>query len=367
VTLVPRIRQRRHESRFVRIMLGGVASTSRDRFLGPMSKNPLFSSYRTGENRVTASIVAVLERIDLSLVERLLSSATEETDLQMVSFQNQVAAGKGSVPDAGISAKFRYLFEVKTSPHALRADQLEQHLRILDGKFEDERLFVLTPDYAEPEVIGYLDSPKLAWLSFHALDQAIASALQAEEELLGEQTRFLLYELRALFAHEGLLGQENTVVVAARTAYPEYLKTAAYACQPGRAFREGITRMGFYNKGWIRPEIPLIRHRRDNVTLSEEYAATLHESGDPLDAELADLIPVMLEVSKRVEGQQYQVFLLSKPNDTKQTLKLRQPIENTTTDYKGNTWAWTMSQRYVQSAALQKDPATTAELERFEG
>jgi hypothetical protein len=330
-------------------------------------KNPLFSSYRTGENRVTASILAVLERVDLGVVERLLSAATGEASLPFVSFENQVAGKEGSVPDAGISGNFRYLFEVKTTAHALDTKQLEEHLTHLDGSFGDERLFVLTPDAGEPSAVAQLDERRLAWLNFQGLDQAIHELLRDETELLAEQTRFLLHELRALFAQEkGLLGQEDTVVVAARDAYPEYIETAAYSCQPGRAFREGVRRMGFYYGGAIQSEIPLIRHRRDNVTFSGDKAATLRESGDPLDAELATLIERLLDAGPRVSGQQYQVFLLSPAND-EQTLRLTQPIKNTTKDHRGRAWAWTMGQRYTQSSVLQQGVKTTQELEQLGG
>jgi hypothetical protein len=44
-----------------------------------MSKNPLFSTYRQGENRVTSSMLAVFERIDLSLLETLLGAAAGRT------------------------------------------------------------------------------------------------------------------------------------------------------------------------------------------------------------------------------------------------------------------------------------------------
>ena len=331
-----------------------------------MPKNPLFSSYRTGENRVTASIMAVLERIDLGVVERLLSAATGEANLPLVSFENQVAAKDGSVPDAGISANFRYLFEVKTTAQAVNTKQLEEHLAHLDGSFGDERLFVLTPDAEEPSVVTQLDERRLTWLNFQGLDQAIDELLQDETELLGEQTRFLLYELRALFEQEGLLGQEDTVVVAARDAYPEYLRTATYSCQPGRAFRQGVTRMGFYFGGAIQREVPLIRHRRDNVTFSDDNAAALREKGDPFDAELATLIPLLLDTSPRVPGQQYQVFLLSSADD-EQTLRLAQPIKNTKTDFKGKTWAWTMGQRYTHAGVLERNPNTTSELEQLGG
>jgi hypothetical protein len=83
-----------------------------------MAKNPLFSTYRQGENQVTSSMLAVFERIDLSLLETILAAAAGEASLQMVSFTNQ-PPGRRSVPDARISARFAYWFEVKIVRSAL--------------------------------------------------------------------------------------------------------------------------------------------------------------------------------------------------------------------------------------------------------
>ncbi len=43
-----------------------------------MAKNPLFSTYRQGENRLTSSRLAVFERMDLSLLEAILPAAAGE-------------------------------------------------------------------------------------------------------------------------------------------------------------------------------------------------------------------------------------------------------------------------------------------------
>ena len=52
---------------------------------------PLLSTYRTGENRITSSTMAVFERIDLALVQELLRAVTGMgAELQAVSFENQV-------------------------------------------------------------------------------------------------------------------------------------------------------------------------------------------------------------------------------------------------------------------------------------
>jgi len=77
--------------------------------------NPLFSSYRAGENRVTSSTLAVFERIDLALMQELLATATSAgAELTTVTFDNQVV-GDASVPDARISARFTWWFETKTT------------------------------------------------------------------------------------------------------------------------------------------------------------------------------------------------------------------------------------------------------------
>ena len=89
-----------------------------------MAKTTLFSTYRQGENRVTSSMLAVFERIDLSLLETLLAAAAGESSLHMVSFTNQPAGKGNSVPDARISARFAYWFEVKTSRNTLEREQL---------------------------------------------------------------------------------------------------------------------------------------------------------------------------------------------------------------------------------------------------
>ncbi len=200
------------------------------------AKAPLFSTYRQGENRITGSLIAVLQRIDTGHVARLLGAAAGESDLPYVSFTNQAAASTGSVPDAEIRAGFHYLFEVKTVANGVRKDQLEGHLQHLEGPAANQRLFVITPDPGEPGPIGDIGDERVIWFSFRDLDRAIADLLDDPSELISEQEQFLLIELRALFEHEGLLDHRDVVVVAARQAYPEYLATGAYVCQPVARF-----------------------------------------------------------------------------------------------------------------------------------
>jgi hypothetical protein len=331
-----------------------------------VAKNPLFSTYRTGENRVTASMIAVFERIDASVLERILAGACEESSLTLVRFANQVTDVAGTVPDAVISASFHYLFEVKTAPDALRRDQLKRHLAGLTGTAKDERLFVITPDPERPRTVDELEGKPLSWFNFARLNQAITVLLDDPTELISEQSRFLLRELQALFEHEGLLVRADTVVVAARVAYPEYKQHAAYVCQAGRAFRGGLQRMGFYANGAIQQEVPRILERMDKVTFSDDEAARLHRSEKPTHRAIADLIDTLLAEGRRARGETYQVFLLSRSDDER-TLRLAKPIVNTTRDSKGQPWAWTLGQRYTRSEVLERGPGTTEELTKAGG
>jgi len=69
-------------------------------------RNPLFSTYTQGENRVISTVIAVLEHVDNQLAGDILEALTDESDLLLVSFDNQVT-GVDSVPDAAIKSKHR--------------------------------------------------------------------------------------------------------------------------------------------------------------------------------------------------------------------------------------------------------------------
>ncbi len=310
-----------------------------------MAKAPLFSTYRAGENRVTSSMLAVFERIDFSLVESLLSAAAE-SDLRLLRFANQVT-GPESVPDAEISADFRYLFEVKTEFDSLAVDQLRAHLRALDGRYSDERLFALTPDIQEPAAIREIDDERLVWVSFRSLAEAMWT--QLETALPSEREAFLLRELLRLLEEEQLLGYpEEVVVVPARSAYDEYLQLHLYMCQAHRSFRAGLSYLGFYRDRRIEKLIPRILVRRQDVELSAANADRLRTSTDPDDLLLADAVERALPFH---DEPSVQIFVLSAP-DSPETLSLRHAVTHSAPS------AWTQNQRYVNSAALQEATTT---------
>jgi hypothetical protein len=323
-----------------------------------MAKNPLFSTYRQGENRVTSSMLAVFERIDLSLLETILAAAAGESSLQMVSFTNQPPSKGHSVPDARISARFAYWFEVKTTRNALDRRQLAEHLTNLDGESgtSAERLFVITPDAEQPAAISAFGDRRMVWFNFRSLHDAVDVALGDPTGTVSEQARFLLRELQALLVEDGLVDSDDVVVVAARFAYPEYLKQSVYVCQAERVFRDGLTHLGFYANSAIQPHLPRIRYREDLVNFTEREAAA-RRAGSATDHLIGEVIETLLADGTREEGKQYQVFLLSGPED-RDTVHLPQPITNDTLTASGRPWAWTMGQRYVSLASLTRRGVT---------
>lgn len=324
-----------------------------------MPRNPLFSTYRTGENRVTSSTMAVFERIDLALVQELLETATGGVgELPTVLFQNQVTVS-GAVPDARISARFTWWFETKTVRGAYAGEghgrsQVRAHAKQLTGD-PSARLFVLTPDPVRPAWFAELDGidaqarDQVLWLSFRDLATAIESVVGDPRRLLGEQARYLLSELVALFEAEGLLANDDTVIVAARSAWPEYQSLAAYVCQPERTFRDGLTHFGFYAEGVVQPVVARIRKHYSSVLLTREEAERYRADGHPV---LADLIRVLIEQGYRTEGESNGIILLSGPEDP-ETVTLNDRVVNDTVTASGRPWAWTLGQRYTSLDRLR--------------
>ncbi len=326
------------------------------------------STYRTGENRVTSSTMAVFERIDLALVQELLRAVTGMgSELEAVSFENLVVTPH-AVPDAQISARFSWWFETKTETDAYAHEghgrtQLRQHSKLLDDP--DALLFVITPDPVRPTWFETLDGVadasfrrRILWFSFRDLAEAIHKLITDPARVTGEQTRFLLAELMALYEADGLLSADDTVVVAARSAWPEYLQLAAYICQPNRSFRAGLKYFGFYAEGVIQPLIAQIRQHHVAVLFTPAEAIARRASGQ---TEVADLIDHLLSDGSRTENESYDVLLLTGPDDP-QTVHLKAPITNDTVTESGKPWGWTLSQRYTSLDKLTSGITHTSQL-----
>jgi len=146
---------------------------------------------------------------------------------------------------------------------------------------------------------------------------------------------------------------DDTVVVPARHAWPLYERCHAYVCQAGRVFRP-VERIAFYADREIKPEIPSVQYRRDNVEWSSEEVARLRASEDRYDRKIAEVVAASGE--PWLEGR-YQVFLLTKPGDPKhRQLPVALPHGGS-----GRGSAFVQRQRYVSLHALET-ASTTADL-----
>jgi hypothetical protein len=309
----------------------------------------IFSTYSTGENRVTASFLAVLRALSLDRMQRLLGSLMEQSEFELIRFENQPSKGGTGIPDAMIQSSIRLLLETKIVRDAVRAPQLKRHLERLDEATESVALLlVLTPDDSRPAEVEESNDSRVVWASFAMLDQAIDEILDDNYEVVSEREAYLLRELQNMLAAEGLLTNSNDVViVAARIAWPEYNDFFAYVCQANRPFRQ-VGRIGFYSKGVIYPLIPKIVATHDEV----EMCKGLHQG--PLGA----LVDHLVETGKRPEDGSFKVLLLSPP-DSPDTIRLSGPIANDKRSKTGKPTAFTMGQRYVSSEALAKSKTTS--------
>jgi len=317
-------------------------------------RRPIFSTYTGGENRVTSTLLAVLEHVGVDLTERLLSMALGESSIGLVSYLDQPSRGGEGVPDGEIRGRFRYLFETKTVIGQFRTqshvDQLRRHLERLDGSHGDERLLVLTPDAEAPELVVSLD-PRVSWLSFRGIADAIAVLLDDPDEPAGERQRYLLRQLVALFTQEGLLDTDDTLVVAARQAYPTYLATGGYICQANRTFRN-VPYFGFYTERAIQPEVARQIEYYPDITLSSARAAALAtDDGHPHGIQLSRMIVHHLENGLAQEGDARGAMVLT-GHDDPATIRLDRPVQHV------GPGGWTQGQRYVRLDLLRKADTT---------
>ncbi|MGH9421080.1 MAG: hypothetical protein ACRD3J_13980, partial [Thermoanaerobaculia bacterium] len=302
-----------------------------------------------GENRVTASILAVLRSLSLRHAERLLSAALGTPELQLIDFSNQVSRGGPGVPDAVISASIRLLVETKTARNAVDISQLRRHLERLEASNETTKmLLVLTPDASRPSAMTSLPPEVVVWSSFAALDQAIDELLRDRGEVVSEREAFLLRELQLMLEAENLLAAADEVlVVAASLALNEYRDTSAYVCQPNRTFRD-VDRMAFYTMGEIAPLVPKILAKFEAV----EFQRGVY------DGPLGVVVDTLVNRALRPEGRQYKVILLT-PMGDHETIRLNAPIVNDLTSETGRNIAFTQGQRYVSLIRLRAAKRTS--------
>lgn len=326
--------------------------------------NTLFSTYSQGENRVTATILAVFERLSFALVERIVQALCQEPETALLLFSNQ-PSGIQSTPDARIRASFSYWFETKTQIGSVSGPQIINHLKALDEEkgVERQRLLVLTPDAAMPKVLESIGDSRLAWANFDQLvsviDEIVAVGegwLMSDRPLPTEQERTLLRELVRFLVSEKLIpvATDQVLVVPARGAIKEYLAHNVYMCQPNRTFQPCV-RIAFYVDGKIDRRVPRILSQIDSVNLSETGIA--RQSAE-LQPQLIGLLTQLVAAKSDRLGEDTKVMFLTAPTDA-DTFVLKQEVENDCKAANGKTTAFVQAQRYVPFERLKTSPKTT--------
>lgn len=307
----------------------------------------IFSTYSSEENRVTSTILAVMRFLSLQRTERLLGAIMEQSEFELVHFQNQPSKGGDGVPDASISSNCRILIETKIKRDTVNVDQLKCHIKRLNDK-ENQFLLVLTPDESRPSIIDKLNDKRIVWASFASLDQAIEELLSDNQEIISEREAFLLRHLQIMLTEKKLIRSENNVVVIpARKAWFEYLETNAYVCQAERVFQP-VKYLAFYESGQIHEIVPEILETFDSIV----FERGRHKG------KLGEVVDIFIESYQREEGERYKLILLSAPNDPK-TQNLSVPIVNDLRSESGRISAFTQNQRYVSLDRLKKSRTTS--------
>ncbi len=315
----------------------------------------LFSSYRQGENRVTATFMAVLQRLSLPNIDRILGALLGETDFSLVTFINQ-PRGKDSTPDAKIKTGDSIVIETKTKPNEVDTNQVKRHLEsVRDG----EILLLLTPDDDKPK-----DLPDVVvWSNFSTLSEAVGEILDDEDAPPSEREAFLLREFNSMLWAEGLISsaKSRVVVVAAKIAWQEYEEHSVYACLSSRSFRPS-EHIAFYVNGKIETVIPRIKSVIQEIVMTQEEQ--IESLKDDYQRKLAkELLSKIKHHPKFSEWEAYhRVMFLTGPDDG-DTVKLKGPIINDKKDKNEKPTPFTMGQpRYVTLESLQK-ASKTSELE----
>ena len=314
----------------------------------------LFSTYRQGENRVTSTFMAVLQRLSLPNIDRILQALLEDSAFSLVTFNNQ-PKGKKSTPDARIGTGPAIWIETKTARNTVRNNQLASHL---DSLRAGENLLLLTPDDEAPDKLD----GRVTWSNFKTLAGAVEEILGDADEPPSEKEAFLLREFVSMLKDDGLLDSAETrvLVIGARFAWPMYELLSVYRCsvnKPMRSLRDS-DHLGFYAGGKIQPLVPRIKSVLESIDMMDpEEIESLGDHQNRLAKQLRERIYHHKQVHEF--GQALKVMFLSAPTDG-DTVKLANPIVNDKRDKNGRSTPFTFGQpRYVTLESLKNARLTS--------
>jgi hypothetical protein len=315
--------------------------------------NSIFSTYSTGENRVTSTILAVFERLSLSTVTRILQILVGDLELSLIKYENQVR-GTDSVPDGRIRGIFDYSIETKIVTGDVKEKQIINHCVGL--KYDFSKLLVLTPDPVLPEILkGLMEKEprcanRIIWANFDKMIEGISSVLE-ESILLLDREKFLLSELRDFIFNEKLTSEDfskKILVVPAGAAWQVYKKYHVYKCQPNRFFRPS-SYMGFYADGEIKKHFPKILGYVENINIQTGDLANVEifPVNNANKEEIRKKLIKIKESLKPDEWDEESKFIVLSDIDSEETFQNDYPIRNDKTSYSEKPTAFVQKQTYL--------------------
>lgn len=321
---------------------------------------PLFATYHQAENIVTATFLAVLQRLSLANIDRILGALLSDTGFSLVTFDNQ-PKGTQSVPDARISTGAAIWMETKIYPDAVSINQVRNHLKALNLK-AGERLLLLTPDDNQPANLP----DGVIWSNFETLAGAVEDILSDGEEPPSEREAFLLREFIRMLRQRGLIGanKPRVMVIGANRAWPMYQDLGIYRCSVSKPMRslKATDYLGFYAGGEIKPRVPQFIAEIESLDLRRE--AEIEALTDTALKERAEGLRNKVNELRQWHhfDNPLRIMFLSGPEDP-ETVKLGKPIVNDKKDKNGKAAPFTYGQpRYVTLESLQA-ATKTSELE----
>lgn len=214
-------------------------------------------------------------------------------------------------------------------------------------------LLVVSGDRTRPPWVDELGAteqqPRVAWCSSAHLADVVDLALTEglPQARVTQQSRELLSELLAYWDAHGLRSLHDTVVVAGRTAWPEYLRTGAVITASGRELRGGTTHLGFSVDGELTGVVPSVEGVHSGVRFTTASADRHRAQGRE---RLADVIEASLADHSRTDGAVYDVVLLSAPWDER-TVQLGTGVPDAASS--GRRSGWARARRYAHLDELR--------------
>lgn len=364
----------------------------------------IFSNYSQGENRVTSSIISVISKLSLDSITYIFGEIERKNGIEgfkdLIKFEDQAShsikttkESQKTIPDAEISANFKYMIETKIKSGVVDIKQISNHLKIKPSK-----LIVLTPDVECP-ITELLENDenkdRLYWLNFDSLveifnnlvDGIAQDYLSSRTIRLFEHERFLLVELVDYIIKENLLSEnysDNVLVIPAKTAWSDYGEYKFYICQENRTFRPA-NYLAFYYDGGIQQKVPQIIGWIDSIPTSkgtelkeEDFKKILEESfkvnkvyakGKEEEtikqqiinnslANINDWIKNRHSNKEEFKEEFHKIIFLASDENIK---TLSNQVTNNSTSTTGKNTAFVQNQRYVSFNKL-RDAKTTSQL-----